>query len=117
MLEPLYSLLRVVVLGRVRTVASDCTRLEPVAELLPERRLLLLVVASPLFEEEEEERSEEERSELLALEERLLSLLNDDARVEELRFDEYRPLLVPLYLLEELLPEVYRLDIERPDDL
>lgn len=103
-LEPLYSLLRVVVLGRVRTVASDCTRLEPVEELLLERRLLLLVVASPLFEEEE--RKEEDRSELLALEERLLSLLKEEARVEELRLDEYRPLLAPLYLLEEFLPEV-----------
>ena len=56
MLEPLYSLLRVVVLGRVRTVASDCTRPEEVPPL--ERKLLLLVVDSPLTEEEEEERVE-----------------------------------------------------------
>ena len=49
---PLYSLLRVVDEGRVRTVASDCTREED--EPLPCRTLLPLFVPTPLNEEAEE---------------------------------------------------------------
>lgn len=102
-LEPLYPLLRVVVLGRVRTVASDCTRLED--ELLVDRKLLLLA-ASPLVEEVEDDRMDE-RFELLLLEVRLLSLLKEDERVDEFRFEVYLLLALPaLYLLEEFLPDV-----------
>lgn len=53
--EPLYSLLRVVDEGRVRTVASDCTREE---ELLLERMLLPALPAPPPLNEEAEERVE-----------------------------------------------------------
>ena len=62
--------------GRVRTVASDCTRFEVVPRL---ERILL---AAPLVEDEDVE-GREIRSELVLLElVRLLSLLKDVARLE-----------------------------------
>lgn len=79
--EPLYSLLRVVDEGRVRTVASDCTREED--EPLLCLTLLPPAAPSPLSEDAAEERVE---------------YREDDERFDE-RLDGAEP-----YLLDECRP-------------